>query len=81
MNSILKKIRQSDAFNEENRIPYTKAIVLMSLFTFCVSGRGISVCQYDLPHGFGESIGKCPKLCAWYQRHRFRSVSCFLSIL
>lgn len=38
MNSILKKIRQSDAFNEENRIPYTKAIVLMSLFTFVFLG-------------------------------------------
>ena len=38
MNSILKQIRQSDAFNEENRIPYTKAIVLMSLFTFVFLG-------------------------------------------
>ena len=38
MNSILKKIRQSDAFNEENRIPYTKAIVLMSIFTFVFLG-------------------------------------------
>ena len=38
MNSILKKIRQSDVFNEENRIPYTKAIVLMSLFTFVFLG-------------------------------------------
>ena len=38
MKSILKKIRQSDAFNEENRIPYTKAIVLMSLFTFVFLG-------------------------------------------
>lgn len=33
-----EKIRQSDAFNEENRIPYTKAIVLMSLFTFVFLG-------------------------------------------
>ena len=38
MNSILKKFRQSDAFNKENRIPYTKAIVLMSLFTFTFLG-------------------------------------------
>ena len=38
MNSILKKIRQCDAFNKENRIPYTKAIVLMSLFTFTFLG-------------------------------------------
>ena len=79
MNSILKKIRQSDAFNEENRIPYTKAIVLMSLFTFVFLGADFLF--VNLPHGFGESIGKGPKLCAWYQRHRFRSVSCFLSIL
>ena len=38
MNSILKKIRQSDAFNKENRIPYTKAVLLMSLFTFTFLG-------------------------------------------
>ena len=38
MNSILKKIRQCDAFNKENRIPYTKAVVLMSLFTFTFLG-------------------------------------------
>ena len=38
MNSILKKIRQSDAFNKENRIPYTKAVMLMSLFTFTFLG-------------------------------------------
>ena len=38
MNSILKKIRQSDAFNKENRIPCTKAIMLMSLFTFTFLG-------------------------------------------
>ncbi len=38
MNSILKKIRQSDAFNQENRIPYTKAVLLMSLFTFTFLG-------------------------------------------
>ena len=38
MNSILKKIRQCDAFNKENRIPYTKAVLLMSLFTFTFLG-------------------------------------------
>lgn len=38
MNNILKKIRQSDAFNKENRIPYTKAVLLMSLFTFTFLG-------------------------------------------
>ena len=38
MNSILKKIRQSDAFNKENRISYTKAVLLMSLFTFTFLG-------------------------------------------
>ncbi len=38
MSSILKKIRQSDAFNKENRIPYTKAVLLMSLFTFTFLG-------------------------------------------
>ena len=38
MNSILKKIRQSDAFNKENRTPYTKAVLLMSLFTFIFLG-------------------------------------------
>ena len=38
MNGILKKIRQSDAFNKENRIPYTKAVLLMSLFTFTFLG-------------------------------------------
>lgn len=38
MNSILKKIRQSDAFNRENRIPYIKAVLLMSLFTFTFLG-------------------------------------------
>ena len=38
MNSILKRIRQSDAFNKENRIPYTKAVLLMSLFTFAFLG-------------------------------------------
>ena len=38
MNSISKKIRQSDAFNKENKIPYTKAVVLMSLFTFTFLG-------------------------------------------
>ena len=38
MNSILKKIRQSDAFNQENRISYTKAVLLMSLFTFTFLG-------------------------------------------
>ena len=38
MNSILKKIKQSDAFNKENRIPYTKAVLLMSLFTFTFLG-------------------------------------------
>lgn len=38
MNRILKKIRQSDAFNKENRIPYTKAVLLMSLFTFTFLG-------------------------------------------
>ena len=38
MNSILKRIRQSDAFNKENRIPYTKAVLLMSLFTFTFLG-------------------------------------------
>ena len=38
MNSVLKKIRQSDAFNKENRIPYTKAVVLMSLFSFTFLG-------------------------------------------
>lgn len=34
MNSILKKIRQSDAFNKENRVSRIKAVILMSLFTF-----------------------------------------------
>ncbi len=34
MNSILKKIRQSDAFNKENRVFRIKAVILMSLFTF-----------------------------------------------
>ena len=38
MNSILKKIRQSDAFNKENRIPYMKAVLLMSLITFTFLG-------------------------------------------
>lgn len=38
MNSILKKIRQSDAFNKENRIPYAKAVLLMGLFTFIFLG-------------------------------------------
>ena len=38
MNSILKKIRQSDAFNKENRNSYTKAVLLMSLFTFIFLG-------------------------------------------
>ncbi len=38
MNGILKKIRQSDAFNRENRIPYIKAVLLMSLFTFSFLG-------------------------------------------
>ena len=38
MNSILKKIRQSDAFNKENRNLYTKAVLLMSLFTFTFLG-------------------------------------------
>ena len=38
MNSVLKKIRQSDAFNKENKIPYTKAVVLMSLFSFTFLG-------------------------------------------
>ena len=34
MNSILKKFRQSDAFNKENRVSRIKAVILMSLFTF-----------------------------------------------
>lgn len=34
MNSILKKIRQSDAFNKENRVSRIKVVILMSLFTF-----------------------------------------------
>ena len=38
MNSILKRIRQSDAFNQENRIPRAKAVLLMSLFTFTFLG-------------------------------------------
>ena len=38
MNSFLKKIRRSDAFNKENRNPYTKAVLLMSLFTFTFLG-------------------------------------------
>lgn len=38
MDGILKKIRQSDAFNKENRVPFVKAIVLMSLFTFIFLG-------------------------------------------
>ena len=38
MNSILKRIRQSDAFNKENRIPRAKAVLLMSLFTFTFLG-------------------------------------------
>ena len=38
MNSIFKKVRQSDAFNKENRIPFTKAVLLMSLFTFTFLG-------------------------------------------
>ena len=38
MSSILKRLRQSDAFNKENRIPYTKAVLLMSLFTFTFLG-------------------------------------------
>lgn len=81
MNSILKKIRQSDAFNEENRIPYTKAIVLMSLFTFVFLGAEFLFVNMISRTVSGNQSGKCPKLCAWYQRHRFRSVSCFLSIL
>lgn len=38
MSSILKRLRQSDAFNKENRIPYAKAVLLMSLFTFTFLG-------------------------------------------
>ena len=38
MNAILKKIRQSDAFNKENRIPYIKAIAMMGIFTFIFLG-------------------------------------------
>ena len=38
MDGILKKIRLSDAFNKENRVPFVKAIVLMSLFTFTFLG-------------------------------------------
>ena len=38
MDGILKKIKQSDAFNKENRVPYLKVIVLMSLFTFVFLG-------------------------------------------
>ena len=38
MNGILKKIRQSDIFNRENRVPCIKAVVLMSLFTFTFLG-------------------------------------------
>lgn len=38
MNGILKKIRESDIFNRENRVPCIKAVVLMSLFTFTFLG-------------------------------------------
>ncbi len=38
MNTVLKKIRQSDAFNKENRVPYIKAVVMMGVFTFVFLG-------------------------------------------
>ncbi len=38
MNTILKKLRQSDAFNKENRVPYIKAVVMMGIFTFVFLG-------------------------------------------
>ncbi len=38
MNGIFKRIRQSNAFNSENAIPYTKIIALMSIFTFLFLG-------------------------------------------
>ena len=80
MNSILKKIRQSDAFNEENRIPYTKAIVLMSLFTFVFLGAEfLFVNMISRTVSGNQSVNA--QNYAWYQRHRFCSVSCFLSIL
>ena len=41
MNSILKKSGKSDAFNEENRTPYTKAIVLMRLIYFLCFWEGM----------------------------------------
>ena len=34
MNGILNKLRQSEAFDQENRISYVKAIVMMGMFTF-----------------------------------------------
>lgn len=38
MNSILKKIRQSGVFQKQNRMLNTKAVMLMSLFTFTFLG-------------------------------------------
>ena len=38
MNGILNKLRQSEAFDKENRISYVKAIVMMGMFTFIFLG-------------------------------------------
>lgn len=38
MNGILNKLRQSEAFDQENRISYVKAIVMMGMFTFIFLG-------------------------------------------
>ncbi|MGN0180682.1 MAG: LuxR family transcriptional regulator, partial [Monoglobaceae bacterium] len=38
MNRILNKLRQSEAFNKENKASYIKAVVLMGIFTFVFLG-------------------------------------------
>lgn len=79
MAEISKKIRQSKVLCGESKIPYARAVVLMSLFTFTFLGAEFFVCQYNCTHGIGQSVCKRAKLCARHQCIGIFIVSSFQS--
>ena len=54
MNGILNKLRQSEAFDKENRISYVKAIVMMGMFTFIFLGA--EYLYVNMISGFSENF-------------------------
>lgn len=70
MAEISKKIRQSKVLCGENKIPYARAVVLMSLFTFTFLGAEFLFVNIIARTASGNLSVNAQKLCARHLRRR-----------